>query len=165
MTNKSVFPLARKEELTTEEVGSELLVYDQKRHKAHCLDRTVGAIWKCCDGKTDITGIAGRLQKQFSGPLDEQVVWVGLKRLGRAHLLEDRLVPPSDLIKNQSRRALMKKVAMVGGLSVLSILVPTAAQAASQCVSCGHYYDKYGHYEIGKPCCEGGNCVRIRNCQ
>ncbi len=55
-------PKVRSEEIVTKEVDGELLVYDRKRDKAHCLNKTAAAIWKLCDGETSTAEIALKLQ-------------------------------------------------------------------------------------------------------
>jgi hypothetical protein len=54
-------PLARREALITKEVDGELLVYDVTRDKAHCLNETAAAIWRLCDGRTNVGEISERL--------------------------------------------------------------------------------------------------------
>lgn len=153
-----MYPRARTGGLVSEEMKDEILIYDLKRHKAHCLTRTVGLIWKQCDGRTSIQNMVSKLQKDPGlAPIDEDIVWMGLHRLGKAHLLVEQPAIPPTLIRDNSRRQMMKKVALVGGVSILSLLVPTAAQAASQCVSCEHQFDE-GVSEVGRPCCTGGIC-------
>ncbi len=48
--NEQARPLARKADLVTKEVADEVLVYDLKSHKAHCLNQTAALVWKYCDG-------------------------------------------------------------------------------------------------------------------
>ncbi|MDD5543368.1 MAG: PqqD family protein [Acidobacteriia bacterium] len=162
---KRAFPRSRKEGLVIEELKDETLVYELDRNKAHCLDQTAVWIWKQCDGKTSVSEIARRMQKHLGSSVDEDVVWVGLKRLSKAGLLEERIQPPSGILEGRSRRDLLKKVALVGGIGVLSILVPSAAQAASACVSC-HNAIKNGVSEIGK-CCKNNPaliCCQVHQC-
>jgi hypothetical protein len=46
-----MFPRARAENLTVRVLGDETLVYDQERHKAHCLNATAALVWRHCNGK------------------------------------------------------------------------------------------------------------------
>ena len=43
-------PVARTEELGVEEIGDELLVYDQRSDQAHCLGSAAARVWRACDG-------------------------------------------------------------------------------------------------------------------
>src|SRR5687767_10027501 len=44
-------PRARAEDLVIEELGDELLVYDERQHRAHCLSPTAVRVWRACDGE------------------------------------------------------------------------------------------------------------------
>ena len=51
------FPRAKAEGLIVQELPDEVLVYDTARDEAHCLNETVAAVWKHCDGKTTVAEI------------------------------------------------------------------------------------------------------------
>jgi coenzyme PQQ synthesis protein D (PqqD) len=149
-------PLARKERLVVYELPDEVLVYDLERHRAHSLNRTAALVWRHCDGATNVADMAALLQRELNLPPDEELVWLALERLERARLLRER--PIREIASTRSsRRALVRKLAAVGGLAlVTSIVAPEAADA--QC--CG---------ERGAPCsstnrccagleCDGGTC-------
>src|SRR3990172_114473 len=136
-------PCARENRLVVRELPDEVLVYDLDRHKVHCLNRTAALIWRQCDGRA--TGAElGRLLEEGvggggggGGGGGAGVVWGGLGGLGRAHLLRDRVSPPAG-VAGLSRREVMRRLALGGGLSVLlpavtSIVAPTAAEAQSAC--------------------------------
>ena len=57
-SSRSKKPLARSEELVIEELGDELLVYDERTQRAHCLSATAARVWRACDGKGRLTGSA-----------------------------------------------------------------------------------------------------------
>jgi hypothetical protein len=116
----------------TKELAEETVVYDSKRNEAHCLNRTAALIWRHCDGRTSVAELVTLLRKRDL-PADEAVVWLALDRLAKAHLLQERLPPAPRAV---SRRQVMRKIGMAGGLSVLlptitSIIAPTPATAAS----------------------------------
>jgi hypothetical protein len=149
-------PEARTEGLVVQHLTDEMLVYDQERHKAHCLNQTAGLVWSHCDGKTSVTEMVRLLEKEFNTPVDEQLVWLALEQLGKTHLLKNRVTAPEGGL---SRREVMKRIgvaAAVGLPVVTSILAPEAAQAANCKTS-------------GQPCttspqccsglCSGGKCV------
>jgi hypothetical protein len=147
----NVKPQAREAGLVIEGLDNEVLVYDLDRHKAHCLETTAALVWRYCDGKTGVAEIAAHVRRDLKTPVDDDVVWVALRRLGKANLLEQRVKPPVALA---GRRDVLKKAALLGGLSVLSILAPTAAQAATGCrpkTSCKHVL-KNGVPETGLCC-------------
>ena len=145
-------PKARQDRLLLQEAGDELVVYDQDRHRAHRLNRTAALVWRHCDGKTTVTEIANLLQRELSVPADEEAVWLALDRLDRAHLLRERLTLPASAART-SRRALVRKLAMAGGLAlVTSIVAPEAAQAAT-CFAFG----QCNNGRIGKKCTKNGS--------
>lgn len=123
-------PRKRRNGLVVEELPEETLVYDLERHKAHCLAAVVAAVWEACDGKRTVAEIAARTADRTGRAVPEEAVWISLRRLGRARLLENRVALPA-AGRATSRREWLKKAAAVGGLSVLSVTAPTAAEAAT----------------------------------
>ena len=132
-------PRAREDELVVEELPDETLVYDLKRHKARCLNRTAALVWQHCDGQTTVPELAALLKKELDVPGDEVVVWMALDRLGRAHLLSEPVTLPADRAQ-YSRREVLRTLRQAAGISLLpvvaSILAPRAAAAASCVTSC-----------------------------
>ena len=133
--------LARHEELVVQELPDEVVVYDLKRHKAHCLNKTAAFIWNHCDGETTVTELTNLLEQEAGSPLDEQVVWYTLDKLRKADLLEGRLNSPVD--EGMSRRRMIRRLgAMIVVPTVVSLIAPSAlAQASvtvlSKKIACG----------------------------
>src|SRR5688500_18045530 len=148
-------PRARADGLVIRELVDDVLVYDLQRHQAHCLDRASAAVWRQCDGRSTTAQVAKTLATEFPA-LDAEVVLVALQRLDKAHLLEGRL--PKGYGPSLPRRDLLKRVAAAGGLSVLSITVPTPALAAT-CIPAGSgtCVDKGCFSASGQKCC--GACA------
>jgi Coenzyme PQQ synthesis protein D (PqqD) len=125
-------PNARRDHLVIQEVGDELVVYDQKRHRAHHLNPAAALIWRSCDGHSSVADLAAMLQQELNVPANEDLVWRGLDRLGRAQLLRERLTPPAGA-KISRRQALgqLGKAAAVAVLvpAVLTIVAPAPVQA------------------------------------
>ena len=138
-TTRALMPRAREDELVVEELPDETLVYDLKRHKARCLNRTAALVWRHCDGQTTVPELAALLGEQLATPTDEAVVWMALDRLGRAHLLSEPVTLPADRAR-YSRREVLRTLRRVAGISLLpvvaSIVAPRAAAAASCTNSC-----------------------------
>lgn len=133
-----LLPLARALDLVTREMPDEVLVYDLKRHKAHCLNQTAAMVWKYCDGQKTVADIARQIEKNLNTTVDEAFVWLGVERLGKAHLLEERLSPPLGSSR-LSRREAIRRLGLGAALAVpvvMSIVAPTAVSAAS-CVANG----------------------------
>jgi hypothetical protein len=137
----------------------EVLVYDLKRHKAHCLNQTAAMVWKYCDGQRTVADIAKLMQKDLHTPVDEEAVWFAVDRLGKAHLLEERLSPPAGSSR-LSRRDAIRRLGLGAALAVpvvMSIVAPTAVSAAS-CVADGQGTNCGGSTTSGA-CCS--MCCRI----
>ncbi len=140
-TTRALMPRARQEELVVEELQDETLVYDLKRDKAHCLNRTSALVWQHCDGRTSVADVVALLEEQLATPTDEAVVWMALDRLGRAHLLSEPVTLPADRAQ-YSRREVLRTLRRVAGISLLlpvieSIVAPRAAASTSACVTVG----------------------------
>ncbi|MBI4639864.1 MAG: PqqD family protein [Candidatus Tectomicrobia bacterium] len=134
-----MLPHAREDGLVVQELPDETVVYDLKRHRAHCLNQTAALVWRHCDGQTTVAEIALLMQSELKIPVDEEMVWLAMNQLGRAHLLRERMGPPVHAMP-YSRRELIRKLARIGGISVLlpvvtSIIAPTAVQAAATCTA------------------------------
>jgi hypothetical protein len=131
-----MYPNARIEGIVSEAVRGETVVYDENRHKAHCLNRTAGLVWRQCDGQTSVAEIARRLGSELGHPVDDGLVWLALHRLEKAHLLQNALTPPEEPAR-YSRRDVARRLGLVGSLTVLlplvtSIVAPTPLQAKSR---------------------------------
>jgi hypothetical protein len=114
----------------TREFEDELLVYDIQTFRAHCLNHCAARVWVACDGRTPVSKIA---RDQFSlYGMTEQLVWLALRRLERAGLLESTEEFKSN--KVLSRREGLRKIVVTAGVAaplVVSMVVPTPAMAAS----------------------------------
>ena len=150
MKGAARLPQARIDGLVIRELDDETLVYDTERDKAHCLNRTAALVWKLCDGKTNAREAARSLGREFSVPVDEDIVWLAVKQLERFHLIEPGLKSPS-----VSRRDLVLKYAPASlALPVImSITAPTPAGTSSP--TCANL----GQSCVTLPCCPGqGSC-------
>lgn len=124
-------PRARFDGLVVTESAAEVLVYDTAAHHIHHLNQVSAAIWRLCDGRKSIAGLA-----RDSG-LDREMVRLALVKLDEANLLDGTLDPGLRL-KGASRRSFMKRVAAATAVpAIVSISAPTAAMASSHCVNEG----------------------------
>ncbi len=157
----AVRPRARQAGLVVQDLPDEVLVYDLERHKAHCLSPRSAAVWRACDGRRTPAQIARRLGEEMT----EEVVWVALQRLGKARLLDATVtLPAAGTLR--SRREWLRDAAVLGGLAVASISVPTAAYAVS-CVDgaacCGTRQVRGTCPETRACCVSGLACVKAAN--
>ncbi len=121
------------------EVGSETIVYDPRTHQAHCLGPEAAAVWRECDGQRSAAEIAERMRLADGRPIDELSIAVALRRLERAGLVEEPASRTSGDPEEPGpgtlagRRAALRRVATLAGLTVVSLAVPTPEAAAATC--------------------------------
>ena len=127
-------PRARTEGLVVRELADEVLVYDRDRDKAHCINQTAALVWKYCDGKTSVSNMALRLERELKTErVDEKIVWYALDQLGKDHLLEESAAPPA-MLAGMTRREMVRVLGVAAVVAVpliTSIVAPTPAQAAT----------------------------------
>ena len=146
-------PRMRRQRLVIDELPDEVLVYDLDRHKAHCLNKTAALVWKHCDGRTSVSQIARQLARELGAPVDEKLVWLALDKLGRDHLLAERVAPPPAM-KGMTRRQMVRALGLAAIVAVpliTSIVTPVAQAQAS----CGHT----GGACTGAPATQGSCCA------
>jgi hypothetical protein len=125
-------PKARTQELVCQSLDDEVLIYDLKHHKAHCLNRTAHLIFQTCDGTKTVSEIKRILTPQLGAQVPEEMVWMALDRLGKARLLEEAPVVTSGT--NLVRRDALRKLGIATVIAlpiVASIVAPVSAQAES----------------------------------
>jgi hypothetical protein len=128
-------PAKRTEGLVVTELMREVLVYDLELHRAHCLNEAAAIVFKHCDGTRSVEELAGLLERETGAPADPDCVWLALDRLGKAHLLRQRVKRPPEAGR-LTRRELVRRVGIAALLPVVtSVVAPTPAQAAATCVS------------------------------
>jgi hypothetical protein len=159
-------PDSRRDGLLVREVGDELVVYDEKRHRAHHLNRTAALIWRSCDGQTSVAELAVMLEHELDVPAGEDWVWRALERLSKAHLLKERLTRPAGAGGINRRQALRK----LGRVAAAAVLVPTVisivAPAPLQAAICDTNPCRRRCIDLcrtSRDCYEGQKC-RIFNC-
>lgn len=149
-------PEARKEGLVVQHLSDEVLVYDQRRHKGHCLNQTAALVWKHCDGKTSVSEMVSLLEDEFKTPVKEEVVWLALDQLSKTHLLNKQVTLAQPGI---TRREVMRRMGLAAAIAlpvVTSITAPTAAQAAT-CKNSGQPCSTSA--ECCSAVCTGGKCA------
>lgn len=149
-SERQLNPEARSEGLVVQELSGEILVYDRERNKAHCLNSTAALVWEYCDGRTSVAQIARTIEGKFNGTVDEDVIWIAVEQLGKAHLLRERVNFPEHKA-GLSRREVMKRIGVAAAVAlpaVTSIIAPTAVAAAT-CVVAGQ------PCQTSSQCCSG----------
>jgi len=130
--NKTYLPIARKSQLISKEVAGELIVYDRKSDRVHCLNSTAAFVWSHCDGRTSVARMARLLEDEIKAPVEHEIVLYALEQLYKSELLDGSYAPIAP------KQALSRRAVMRAGVSaaltvpfVSSITAPTAAQSAS----------------------------------
>ncbi|HVK02662.1 MAG TPA: PqqD family protein, partial [Armatimonadaceae bacterium] len=112
-------PEARQDQLLVQQVGDELVIYDQERHRAHRLNRTAALVWRYCDGQTTVEDMTRQLEREGEGdlPADPEVVWLALEGLSRARLLRERATRPAEVAR-VPRRDVIRRLGLAGALAL-----------------------------------------------
>jgi hypothetical protein len=115
-----------------EQLGDELCIYDWQRKQVHSLNPTAARVWQRCDGQSSAAQIAAALLADMPPAQAEELVWMTLDQLAKAHLLEGELAKPA-AFKGLNRRQFLKKAGMAAALlpAVYSIVAPAAVAAQS----------------------------------
>jgi hypothetical protein len=131
-TQLSQQPARRRDQLISEEVSGECVIYDQRKKKAHHLNSTLTWIWHRCDGNTPVKALSSAFKQEFDASNSLDILFTGLKQLQSRQLLETPVNLPeiATSAKSISRRAM---VAAGSALmpAIVSILAPTPAAASS----------------------------------
>lgn len=145
----NIYPKAHQEVLVSHPGNEETIVYDLKTNKAHCLNAVAAFVWQRCDGTQSAHGIAQQFALHQQIEVDESIVWLALKQLDQARLLETRL--KSEQMGGVSRRAVLRKLGVAAAVAlpvVASLVVPEA-------VSAGSCRPKNASCTTGSQCCSG----------
>jgi len=152
-------PQARKSGLIVKEIDGEILIYDQDRNKAHCLNQTAAKVWKYCDGETSVASACSSLSAEVGTSVDEKVVAYAVDQFSEDHLLEENVGMPAFMIPGLNRRQMVRTLGLTAAIAipmVTSILAPTPAQAAT-CVPNGGAC--VGSAECCSGLCSGTTCA------
>jgi hypothetical protein len=147
-------PRARRRGLVVVRLPDETLVYDLKRARAFCLQGRLARLWRWSDGRTTVAALVRRARRRL-GPgaehADPALVVGALNRLRRARLLE--APEPGPRLSSAERRAFLARAAALGGLALVEVAAPTAADAAT-CVT-RQQCSAQGRDCGGQACCDG----------
>ncbi len=132
--NQQSNPRKRTSGLSIQPVGEETLLYDERTHKAFCLNRVAGTVWQLCDGSRDLTEIRNAASVILGAPVSAETVQLALTDLQR-----DGLVEAEGAVAMLSRRALVAQIGAGAALMipvVAVVMAPKAAQAYTGCFDC-----------------------------
>ena len=146
--------MRRADDVLTEIVDDETVVYDLKTKQVHCLGPLAAAVFDACDGRSPRASIAVRAQERVGSAVTEEDVSNALAQLQERELLETPLV----LRPGISRRDLIQKTAYVGAAAagaalITSVGAPTAQAAQSP------------GRPPGAPCTQNNQCASNHCCR
>lgn len=119
-------PRARSSRLVIQELENETVIYDQRSHKATCLNDFSAEVWRLCDGNSTVHDITESLGLDESA---EHAVAVTLKKLARADLLTSRA--DEAIPKDHTRRDVIHGALLAAVPVVTTVTIPTSAAAQS----------------------------------
>jgi hypothetical protein len=125
----NILPKGRTENITEQDLGGELLIYDLAANRALNLNETSARVFRACDGQTSFEELKDKYQ------FTDELIFLTLEKLHGENLLEDEIITP---FAGLSRREVIKKVGlgtMVALPVVSGMIAPTAIQAASGCAT------------------------------
>lgn len=131
--DNSSLPAARDRGLIVQEMADEVLVYDERRQKAHCLNETAARVWRLLDGQRTASEVAAALSEQHGVEVSGEVVLLAVDQLNRGGLL--CASEPPDL-NRMSRRDMIKRVG-IGAAVALPVVASVVAPRAAQAATCG----------------------------
>jgi Coenzyme PQQ synthesis protein D (PqqD) len=150
-------PLARETDLVVQKMPDEVMVYDLRSHKAHCLNQTAAFVWRHCDGQRTAGEIAALLGQETGSPVGEDVVWYALDKLNKADLLQGKIALP--VIDHMSRRRMVKRVGALLALpAVASLIAPTAHAAVSVIITSKKIADGQCNNQNNPQSCSDDTC-------
>lgn len=115
----------RREGILFHEVDDELVLYDQEDEKLYRLNQTSAAVWRQCDGQTQVDQMLEVLNNELEQPVEQDVVHLALSQFEEAGLLSS--TSPSASTLKISRRRLVKMM----GMGAASLLLPVVQQLAT----------------------------------
>jgi len=126
-------PARRRDQLISEDVSGECVIYDQRKKKAHHLNSTLTWIWRRCDGNTRVKALSSAFEQEFDASNSLDILFTGLKQLQSRQLLETPVTLPE--VATSGKAAISRRAMVAAGSAlmpaIVSILAPTPAAASS----------------------------------
>lgn len=121
--------------ITIREIEAETLIYDERTHRAWCLNHTAACIWQLCDGRNTVANIAAEAAKVLGSAANEELVLLTMEELREKGLLEIDILEalPHDI----SRRAMFGKIGLATAALLPVVAAITAPPAMAQSGSTG----------------------------
>jgi hypothetical protein len=132
-------PRAQTVGLQVHELPDEVLVFDARTQRSHCLNRTAAAVWRACDGTRDIPALMRSVSNELGQPLPRDVVELALGQLHRRGLV-DEATPTPQGDGRLSRRQALKYFAAACALPLIAtakVRAQTVVPVGAACFGTG----------------------------
>jgi hypothetical protein len=116
--------------ITIREIEAEILIYDERTHRAWCLNPSSACIWRLCDGRNTVEAIAAGAAKELGSAVNKDLVLLTLEELQERGLLEGGTMQV--LLRDASRREMMGKIGLAAAALLPVIASITAPPALAQ---------------------------------
>jgi len=116
-------------------IEAEVLIYDERTHRAWCLNPSSACIWQLCDGRNTVGNIAAGAVKELGSAVNEERVLLTIAELQEKGLLEGDMVEV--LPRDASRRAMIEKIGLAAAALLPVVAMITAPPALAQSGSTG----------------------------
>src|SRR5215213_10389544 len=120
-------PKQRTSDIVVQDYNDEILIYDLRENKAHCLNKTSAEIWRACNGSKSMDELA----EMYGG---REIVWLAVNEMHSRHLVED--VDVSTTYSGMTRREVVRKIglgSMVALPVIASLVAPSSVHAQASC--------------------------------
>ncbi len=64
----------KRDDIATQELGDEVMLYDSVQEQIHVLNHTAYFIWKLCDGSNTLLDIKKKMNSQFTEISDSEII-------------------------------------------------------------------------------------------
>jgi len=146
LERKNLGPLGRTQDLVEQELDGELLLYDLRSHRAHCLNSTAAKVYQACDGTRTAAEIRTTLSEKLGHEVPQEIVSIALVRLH-----EEGLLTSGNASAAMPRREAIRNVGLMSAilLPVISSIAAPLSVSAASCTPDG------GSCNLGNPgaCC------------
>jgi hypothetical protein len=170
-SSRAPLPRAHPDVLATD-LGDEVVVYDSRDHRGHCLNASAAMVWRHLDGQTSLDEMVARLRRDLDASADEDTVWLALVELDRARLLAEPLEKPAP--RDVSRRNMLRRMAVAAGggavlVPAISSIVAPPVHAQASALGCATPDVSCATFSCGGGCAcasttEGTNVCVVPDC-
>jgi len=161
--NEMKRPLSKKEDIVTQELPGELLIYNLATDRAFCLNETATFVWREADGRKSVGEIKELMEREFKTLVNEDLVRLALEQLARDGLLESAWEEKAEeKFAGMTRREVVRRIG-VSSLIALPVIASLATPVhAVGCPFSGAITQKQCSENpdcSGRACTTGGNCT------